>query len=159
MATKKQLAALAKARAARQRRCRFTRKRTGTEVEGTPTKIKTAIVKASKSVWTALKSFTSYLTRTGIDVVKNTSFVAINTIKGQSARLTYIKLLLEQLTKELDNIEGKPSEEKYKKLTKNVNVLVALTELEMDDNKELPKRFIREIYNMKDYIKKLEGTT
>ena len=162
MATKKQLAALAKARAARRRvstrrgttrRCRITRKRTGFEIDRE--KIKTSIYNTSKSMWTALKDFSAYLAKTGIKLIKNTSMAAISTIQGQSGRLAYIKLLMNQIMTSLDEMEASPSIEKITKLSKNANMLVALTKLEEEDNKDLPKRFLREVYNVPDEIEKI----
>ena len=162
MATKKQLAALAKARAARRRvstrrtttrRCRITRKRTGFEIDRE--KLKTSIYNTSKSMWTALKDFSAYLAKTGIKLIKNTSMAAISTIQGQSGRLAYIKLLMNQIMTSLDEMEASPSIEKITKLSKNANMLVALTKLEEEDNKDLPKRFLREVYNVPDEIEKI----
>ena len=162
MATKKQLAALAKARAARRRvstrrtttrRCRITRKRTGFEID--KEKLKTNIYNTSKSMWTALKDFTAYLAKTGVKLLKNTSIAAISTIQGQSGRLAYIKLLMNQIMTSLDEIEEAPTIEKITKLSKNANMLVALTKLEEEDNKDLPKRFLREVYNVPEEIEKI----
>ena len=162
MATKKQLAALAKARAARRRvstrrtttrRCRITRKRTGFEID--KEKLKTHIYNASKSVWTAMKDFTAHLADTGTKLIKNTSMAAISALQDESARLAYIKLLLNELSKALDEIGESPSIEKITKLARNAKILVKLTKLEEEENKNLPKRFLREIYNVPEEIEKI----
>ena len=159
MATKKQLAALAKARAARKRQprrgiyCRTTRKRTGFEID--KEKLKANINNTSKTIWQALKSFSSYLAQTGIKLLRNTSMAAISTIQGQSGRIAYIKLLLNQIMATLDEIETAPTIEKITKLSKNANMLVALTKLEEEDNPDLPKRFLREVYSVPDEIEKI----
>ena len=162
MATKKQLAALAKARAARRRvstrrtttrRCRITRKRTGFEID--KEKLKTHIYNASKSVWTAMKDFTAHLADTGAKLIKNTSMAAISALQDESARLAYIKLLLNELSKALDEIGESPSIEKITKLARNAKILVKLTKLEEEENKNLPKRFLREIYNVPEEIEKI----
>ena len=162
MATKKQLAALAKARAARRRvstrrtttrRCRITRKRTGFEID--KEKLKTHIYNASKSVWTAMKDFTAHLADTGAKLIKNTSMAAISALQDESARLAYIKLLLNELSKALDEIGESPTIEKITKLARNAKILVKLTKLEEEENKNLPKRFLREIYNVPEEIEKI----
>ena len=163
MATKKQLAALAKARAARRRvstrrttttrRCRITRKRTGFEID--KEKLKTHIYNASKSVWTAMKDFTAHLADTGAKLIKNTSMAAISALQDESARLAYIKLLLNELSKALDEMEESPTIEKITKLARNAKILVKLTKLEEEENKNLPKRFLREIYNVPEEIEKI----
>ena len=160
MATKKQLAALAKARAARKRqtkrviRCRTTRKRTGAETG--ENKFKTLVAKTGDSIWTAIKSFSSYVKETGIALFKNTSMAAINTFKKQSARLTYIKILLDQLMKEIDEIEQKPSKERIDNLDNNADILIKLIDMEAKENDKLPKRFIREVKSVPGYIDKLK---
>ena len=159
MATKKQLAALAKARAARKKqtrrviRCRRTNKRTGAEME--ENKFKTMLLKTGESVWSAMKRFSSYLSRTGIDLVKNTGLAALNTFRKQSARLTYIKVLLDDLMKEIDAIEQKPTQEKIDNLSTNANILMKLIDIEEKENDKLPKRFVREIRSVPGYINKL----
>ena len=161
MATRKQLAALAKARAARRkqtrrttiRRCRTTKKRTGAETE--ESKFKTLVAKTGEKIWSAMKSFGSYVKTTGIDLFKNTSLAALNTFRKQSARLTYIKILLDQLMKEIDEIEQKPSQEKLDKLDKNADILIKLIDMEAKENNQLPKRFVREVNSVPGYIEKL----
>lgn len=159
MATKKQLAALARARAiraAKTRRCRTTRKRTGAEVA--ENKFKTAIVKASESVWSALKTFSSYVSKTGIELVKSTSLAALNTFRKQSARLTYIKALLNELMAQIDDLESKPDKDKIDNLEKNADILIKLIDIEMKENPKLPKRFVREVKSVPEYIKKLRDS-
>ena len=178
MVTKKQLAALAKARAARARKTkarhtskRTTRKRTRVEFEGEvppkeghknvevsadlDTGVKHAVLDALKYTWSALKEITVLIFKKGYHVAKARAIAGWNALRGQSERLSYIKYVLANLTAELDKVDKKTTKIKLQKLKKLSEVLVTLTELENEDNKDLSKKFVRDIYAIPNYIDKI----
>ena len=76
----------------------------------------------------------------------------MNTLKGQSERLSYMNFLLVHLNKSLDSLENDQDKDILVKMSKNAKILVELTELEKEENDKLPKKFIRDVYNLKDNI-------
>ena len=178
MVTKKQLAALAKARAVRARKAktrhvskRTYKKRTKAEFEGEvppkagyknvevsadlDTGVSHAILDALKYSWNALKEITILIFKKGYHVAKARAVAGWNALRGQSERLSYIKYVLSNLTTELDKIDKKTTKIKLQKLKKLSEILVTLTELENEDNKDLSKKFVRDIYAIPTYIDKI----
>ena len=173
MVTKKQLAALAKARAVRARKAkarhvskRTYKKRTKAEFADSGTSPKKPEYKdvevmadldieekgKLRTLWEIIKSCTVYVFKLGYIMAK----AGYNEIRGQSARLTYIKYYLKKLTEDLDAVNDKTSDVKIEHLKKSADMLVQLTDLESAENKKLSKKFIRDIYAIPTFIEKIK---
>ena len=171
MATRKQLAALARGRAikaaqtkrrTRGYRVKRTYKRTSENPQLQITTSEPIIIEGNKSllgeafkyVMSALKSFLGYGLKKGYIMLKGGAKGAYHAVIEQSERLTYMKYLLEYLFDELEKCDEKTSKAKLLKLEKCADILKQLTEIEFEENPKLPKRFMRDVYSIPELIKK-----